>query len=167
MSTKSLLATVNLSQVRRTYTWYTVATMVNCEESYVRNLKDAFAGAGLSNYVKEYFIPIQYVKDANTGKIKKHKGDYSGYVFVKCILTAKVWNILRTTRGVAVVLTAGGVPVEIDADKLNIIRQHNAPVGLSHQEKQSLKEELNGLYKCKGIVKPDLTDADFNTDFTK
>jgi transcription antitermination factor NusG len=167
MPTRSLLTTVNLSTVKRDYAWYTIATLVNCEESYIRNLKDAIAGAGLSDYVKEYYVPFQYVKDKATGKIKKNKGDYSGYVFVKCILTAKVWNTLRTTRGVAVVLTAGEIPAEIDADSLNTIRQHNAPIGFTPDEAYALKKELRSQYKCKGVEKPQLTDTDFNTDFTK
>ena len=163
MSTRNLLANVDLSGVKRDYTWYTVATMMNCEESYVRNLKDAFRGSFLSDYIEEYYIPMQYIKKDD--KIKKLRGDYSGYVFVKCILTARVWHILRTTQGVAVVLTAGGVPVEVDDAAIETIRKQCSPQGLTDAEIQKLEASLAKEFKFS-VQKPTLDDSDFNTDFT-
>lgn len=167
MSTRKLLANVNLSNVNRDYAWYTITTLPNNEESYIRNLKDKFMSEGLTDYVKEYYVPIRYVKNPETNTIRKQKGDYSGYVFVKCILTSRVWHILRTTRGALVVLTAGGYPVETTPDQINRIRQQNAPEGFTNDEAFELKKKLYAEYKCKGVVKPALSDADFNTDFVQ
>ena len=165
MSVKNLLVAVNLSDVKRDYAWYTVATMFNCEESYIKNLKATIAGTGLADYVEEYFVPIQYEKVAKSDKIKKRRGEYSGYVFVKCILTADVWTVLRTTQGVAVVLTAGGSPVEISGDAVEVIRKQNAPKGFAPDELALLNKRLNKEYKCSGIVKPALQETDFKASF--
>lgn len=172
MSTRSLLASVNLSHVRRDYAWYTVATLFNCEESYIRNLKDAMAGAGLSDYVQEYYVPLKFIQEKKKGKdgkpvkkVRKVKGDYSGYVFVKCILTARVWNFLRTTKGVAVVLTSGGFPDEISQEEIDKIRAHQAPEGFNAGELCKLQVQLCDEYKFE-VTKPELLDSDFNTDFT-
>lgn len=164
MPTKNLLVNVDLSSVKRDYAWYTVTTLFNCEESYIRNLKESIDGLGIAPYFKECYIPIQYVK--KDGKVKKLKGDFSRYVFVKCILTAKVWNLLRTTSGAAVVLTTGGVPVEVSDREIDSIRAETAPVGLDPQEEQELRERLIQEYRYKGFKKPVVTDEDFNTDFT-
>lgn len=164
MSAKGLLAKVDLSNVKRDYAWYTVATLFNSEESYIQNVKDAVTGTGLTQYFKEYYIPLQYVK--KDGKLKKLRGDYSGYVFIKCILTAKVWNLLRTASGASVVLTAGGIPIEMPVREINKIRSQNAPNGLSNKEFKHLQNDLRNKYCCKGIRKPEMFDSDFNTDFT-
>jgi len=165
MPTRNLLANVDLSCVKRDYAWYTVTTLFNCEESYIRNLKESVDGLGLAPYIKECYIPMQYVK--KDGKIRKLKGDFSRYVFVKCILTAKVWNLLRTTSGAAVVLTTSGIPTEVSEEEIRTIRQENAPVGLSEEEERELREQLIKEYRYKGFQKPVVTDADFNTDFTR
>lgn len=164
MSIKKLLANVNLTSVKRDYAWYTVATMFNCEESYIRNLKDAVSGAEIEDYISEYFVPFKYVKEEGSTKIKKLKGDYSGYVFVKCILTSKVWNTLRATQGCAVVLTTGGIPHEVSEESINLIREQVKPVGLSDDELAELNKELDRRYKCM-VLPPVVSDSDFNTDF--
>ena len=166
MSLKNMLTAVNLESVRHDYAWYTVATLFNCEESYIRNLKDALAGTGLTDYVKEYFIPLQYEKTKESGKIKKRRGEYSGYVFVKCILTSDMWTVLRTTQGVAVVLTAGGTPIEISEDSVNVIRRQNAPKGFAPDELASLNKRLDKEFKCDNVTKPALHDSDFIASFS-
>ena len=164
MSIRNMLTNVDLSLVKRDYAWYTVTTLFNCEESYVRNLKDAVRGHDLSQYMKEYYIPIQYEKTED-GKVRKRKGDFSRYVFVKCILTSKVWNVLRTTAGAAVVLTTGGVPVEISDEEIQEIRRQTAPIGFTEEEENELRRKLLTENRCKGFKKPKLRDADFDTDF--
>ena len=165
MSTRNLLANVDLTNVPRDYCWYSITTLFNSEESYIRNLKDVISGNGLDNYVKEYFVPIQYVKDTRTNKIRKNKGPYARYVFVKCIMTSRIWNILRTTKGVAVVLTTSGVPTCVSDEEINRIRNQYQPQGLTHEEYAPIREELRREYKCD-VVKPELCESDFNTDFT-
>lgn len=172
MSTKAVLANVNLNNVKRDYAWYTVVTLLNCEESYIRNLKDAVAGSEMENYVKEYYVPLQYVKDSRKlidgskkERIKKVRGDYSTYVFVKCILTSRMWNILRTTSGAAVVLTSGGYPSEVSEESIAKIRRQQAPINLTDSEVRRVTAETKALYECD-VKKPVVSESEFNTDFT-
>ena len=166
MSIKKQLAVTDLSDVKRDYAWYTVATLFNCEESSIRNIKASVAGMGLQDYVKEYFVPLRYAKKKGETKIRKIRGDYAGYAFIKCIMTATMWNLLRSASGVAVVLSSGGVPVEASDEAIDKIRQQCTPIGLSPREQEDVRRWNEKQYICKDVVKPLLYDEDFNTDFT-
>lgn len=162
------LGSVDLRNVKRDYAWYTVATQFNYEEAYVRGLCAGAASMGLEKYIAECYLPIKHVKKATsakdgTTKVKetKVKGSFSSYVFVRCILTSRVWNLLRITKGAAVVLTAGGIPVEVPPEGIDKIRSQQAPEGYSNDEIAARRDELEGRVIICHEDKPEVADSDF------
>ena len=153
MAKKPMLGAVDLSDVSNEPKWYTIVTQFNYEEKVIENIKDAIAGRNLQEYIYDCFVPIKYKKEIVTlangtkkEKIKKTKGSYSTYIFLKCILTDSIWNTLRTTTGIAVIPTAGGIPVSVSEDEIRKIKLLQSPEGFSKEELEELKKTENKKY---------------------
>lgn len=153
MGKKVILGFVDLVDVPNDYRWYTVVTQYNYEEKYVENVIQAIMGTKLEKLISELYVPIKYIQEERvtakrkTKKVRKVKGSYASYVFVKCILTETLWNLLRTTTGAAVILTTGGCPTAISQEQIDVIREHQAPEGFDSTELQALQEKLDAKYK--------------------
>jgi len=148
MAKKVILGAVDLSDVPYEYQWYTLVTQFNYEEKVLENIKDALSSMNLQKYVTDCFVPIKYKKETVTlangttkEKIKKLKGSFSNYIFLKCILTDAMWNTLRTTTGIAVIPTVGGIPVAVTEQEINNIKRLQAPEGFSNKELEELKQK--------------------------
>ena len=174
MAQKAKLSSVNLSNVKRDYAWYAVVTLFNYEQAYINNVKQAVSGTALKKLIKEYYVPIKYIKETikkedgtTKEKIRKQKGCYSNYVFIKCVMTSQIWNLLRTTTGVAVILTTSGFPTEISEEEIKKIRFDQRSEGFSPSEIQEMIDENNRNYVMKvNLDGVDLDESKFNTDFT-
>ena len=151
MAQKAKLSSVNLSNVKRDYAWYAVVTLFNYEQAYIK-------------YIKE---TIKKEDGTTKEKIRKQKGCYSNYVFIKCVMTSQIWNLLRTTTGVAVILTTSGFPTEISEEEIKKIRFDQRSEGFSPSEIQEMIDENNRNYVMKvNLDGVDLDESKFNTDFT-
>ena len=152
---KIQLGSVDLSGVENKYHWYPVVTLFNHEEAFARNFKESIEGTPLESLVNEIYVPTKLSKEMVTlkdgtkkAKIHHKLGAYSNYVFVRCILTESIWNRLRTTTGVAVVLNTGGIPSPIADKEINKIKEQQKPEGFSKSELKEMAEK----YKKKYIV---------------
>ena len=128
MFKRIILGKVDLSGVPQEYKWYTVVTQFNYEEKYIENVQEAVVGTELEHLISEYYVPIKYTKEkiklvdgATKNKIHKTKGALSNYVFIKCILTESLWNLLRGTTGIAVIPTVGGIPQWLSEEDVEIL----------------------------------------------
>ena len=106
---------------------------------------------------------IIHKEDGSTKtKIHKVKGCYSNYVFVKCVMTASMWNCLRTTSGASVILSTGGFPTEIAQSEIDKIKEQQKPEGFTEEE----INELISKYKMNvSLDNEALTDDDFCADY--
>ena len=75
--------------------WYTVVTKFNYEQKFASDLEKGIANKGIKN-IQEIFVPFleeKIDKKLPNGKIKttiKYHKIYSGYVFVKAIMTEDI-----------------------------------------------------------------------------
>ena len=153
---KTVIVTIDLNNVPQSYQWYTVATIFNNEESYARNLFEKIdKDKEMQEQIKEVYVPIKYSKKDD--KVHKVKGCYSGYVFVRCQMNARLWEILRTTTGAAVILTTGGVPTITPMEDIDEIKKVQYPEGFTRQEIRQLakKTRTNFEYSRKKISDED------------
>ena len=142
MGISQKLASVDLSKTSTEFAWYTVVTQFNHSQIYVKNVQDIIKSNFLKHEIKGFFIPPPKLskvkrKQANgTEKIVIHKsrGDLADYVFVKCRLTEDVWDVLRTTSGCKIILTAGGIPTSISDDEIKKMKQAMKPKGFTKEE---------------------------------
>ena len=152
MNKKIILGFVDLSDVPHDYRWYTVVTQYNYEEKYVQNVLEAIQDTKLEPLISEVYLPFKYIQEERTvnkklvKKVRKVKGSYASYVFVKCILTETMWNLLRTTTGAAVILTTGGVPTPITQEQIEVIKEHQAPEGFTDEEWIEYAQQLEDKY---------------------
>jgi transcription antitermination factor NusG len=153
MFKKIMLGSVDLSVVPKEYVWYTVVTKFNYEEKYIDNVQQAIQDTNLEKLISEYYIPIKYTKEkvklidgTEKDKIHKVKGCFSNYVFVKCIMTEKLWNLLRTTTGAAVILSTGGIPSYLYQHDIDMMKQQQCVEGFTKQEEKELKQKQDEKY---------------------
>ena len=83
------------------FEWY-VLRAISGKEAKVKEVLDAAIKNGtLGKYVSEVLIPTEKVFVTRSGKkVVKERTLFSGYVFVKCILTGEVQYELRNTSNV-------------------------------------------------------------------
>ena len=131
-----MLASVNLDGISTDYEWYAVVTNYNMEEQYVRNVMSAVANTKLEKEIAEYYVPIKYtlsnpkaVEKGEKPKIKREKGCYASYVFVRCRMDSVLWNLLRTTTGASIIITTGGIPIPTPDEEIEDIKVKMAPAG--------------------------------------
>lgn|SRR5574344_2000103 len=153
MFKKIVLGSVDLSTIPQKYCWYTVVTKFNYEEKYIENVQQAVLDTKLEKLISEYYIPIKYIKEnvklidgSTKSKVHKIKGCFSNYVFIKCIMTKELWNMLRTTTGAAVILSTGGIPSYLSDSELKDIKNKQAMEGFSKQEMQELTDKTKSQY---------------------
>lgn len=153
MFKKILLGSVDLSNVPKQYAWYTVVTKFNYEEKYVDNVQQAIQDTNLAPLISEYYIPIKYTKEKVTlvdgtekDKIHKVKGCFSTYVFVKCILTERLWNVLRTTTGAQVIVSTGGIPVYLAQCEIDKMKHTQCMEGFSKEEAETFQNKQKAKY---------------------
>ena len=81
--------------------WY-VLRAISGKEAKVKEVLDAaIRNTDLGKYVSEVLIPTEKVYVTRSGKkVAKDRTLFSGYVFVKCILTGEVQYELRNTSNV-------------------------------------------------------------------
>lgn len=150
MAKKVLLGNVDLSNVSDKPQWYTLVTAFNYEEKAVNNICDSINGTIYEESVEDFYIPIKYSKErvrladgTFKDKVHKVKGALSNYVFIKCVLDEGLWNLLRTTTGIAVIPTTGGYPVALLDEEINKMKEQQAPEGFSKDELIELQDKLN------------------------
>ena len=158
------LGSVDLSGVENKHRWYPVVTLYNHEENFAKNLKEAVTGTTLEHLVSEIYVPVKLskemvkLKDGTTKpKIHRQLGAYSSYVFVRCILTETLWNMLRSTTGVAVILSTGGIPSPLTDEEVRKIKEQQKPEGYSNKELQKLAEDYKKNYVITEIDEDDAT----------
>lgn len=149
MAKKVILGNVDLSEVSQTPCWYTLVTQFNYEEKAVNNICDAIDGTDFADKVENFYIPIKYSKEvvhladgSTKNKIHKVKGALSNYIFIKCVLDEGLWNLLRTTTGIAVIPTTGGFPVAISEQEIKKMKEKQAPEGFTPDELKALQNKL-------------------------
>ena len=146
---KIILGSVDLTDVRDSYEWYTIVTNYNMEEKYVSDIMNAVQDTPFEALIAEYYIPIKYIltnplnviEDGDKPKIKKEKGCFASYVFIKCKLTEELWNLLRTTTGASVILTTGGIPIPNTEEEIAKIRETQVPMNFGLEKTIALLEQ--------------------------
>lgn len=83
------------------FEWY-VLRAISGKEAKVKEVLDAaIKNTDLGKYVSDVLIPTEKVASTRNGKkVTKERTLFSGYVFVKCIMTGEVQYELRNTTNV-------------------------------------------------------------------
>jgi transcription antitermination factor NusG len=124
MGLKMPVIPVDFANVSSQAEWYTVVTKFNYEQKFVKDLYAGLRNIGLEENILEVVIPNkehhQLIVDSK-GK-EKDKVTIEKvmplYVFVKAVMTEKVFYYLRNTAGCANIMAAGGSLLTMTEDEI-------------------------------------------------
>ena len=103
---------------------YALSVVSGQEQIVVENLKERIKRAGLENDIVDFMIPIvPEIYKRWDKKIVRQKKLYPGYVFVKSKMNDKIWNVLRNTPGVRLIVGADIHPIPLSEQEYNVILQ--------------------------------------------
>jgi len=102
--------------------WYVVHTYSGYENKVKANLEQRVKSMGMEDQIFQVLIPTEKVLEAKAGRRKfVQKKVFPGYVVVEMILNNESWQVVRNTPGVTRFVGAGGKPVPLKEEEINII----------------------------------------------
>jgi len=106
------------------YKWYTLSVVSGQEQIVLENLKERIKRAGLEEDVVDFMIPIvPEIYKRGSKKVVRQKKLYPGYVFVKSKMNDKIWNVLRNTPWVRLIVGADIHPIPLTDEEYQAILQ--------------------------------------------
>lgn len=80
--------------------WYVLQTFSSYEDKVSSSILTGIKNLGLEDFLFEVKVPREDVEEIKDGKkLRKTRKLFPGYVFVKMLLTDKVWQFLTDIRG--------------------------------------------------------------------
>lgn len=132
------------------FRWYVLRSISGKELKVKETLEAEIRNGDLGNFVSEIVVPTEKVitQTANGKKTEKEKVLFSGYVFVRCILTGEVQNILAGTTNVINFLCGR------NSKKPEALRDDEIASMLGNlDEKSATEDEANVSFKVGEAVK--------------
>lgn len=126
-------ATVNLdlSGLPTTMAWYPVVTVYGMEDKFAADLITAVRNSDMPEIhdaVEQVFVPVTYTRTKYTSRgtqrtrTTKTAGVWSMYAFIRCRMTLTLWDFIRTSSGLMMMLASAGMPVPIpDAEMEKVL----------------------------------------------
>jgi transcription termination/antitermination protein NusG len=94
--------------------WYVVHTQSGYEKKVQSNLHSRISSMNMEEAIYEVVIPMEEVVDFKGGKkVIVQKKVYPGYLYVRCFLDDRSWDVIRNTPGVTGFVGTGGKPVPL------------------------------------------------------
>ncbi len=97
--------------------WYVVHTYSGYEKKVAEDIESAVKNRKLEELICDVKLPIQEVPEDNK-KRETERNPYSGYVFVKMVMTDDTWYVVRNIRGVTGFVGPGSKPVPLTDDEV-------------------------------------------------
>jgi transcriptional antiterminator NusG len=94
--------------------WYVVHTQSGYEKKVKSNLESRIGSMNMEDSIFEVVIPMEDVIEFKQGKkVVVQKKVYPGYLYVRCFLDDRSWDVIRNTPGVTGFVGTGGKPVPL------------------------------------------------------
>ena len=155
MGQKMPVIPVNFENVSKKPCWYTIVTKFNYEAKFVNDLYAGLKNIGLEDNILEVVIPNKEHRETVIDKKGKKKEKVTIekvmplYVFVKAIMTERVFYYLRNTAGCANIMAASGSLLIMTDDEINKIKQQCGLLEKEKQDKIKAAKELKNTFKGK------------------
>lgn len=121
---------INLEDVPKGPAWYMVIAKHNMEYQFENDLMAGLKDYELEDKVLDILLPIREVKVTKTNKkgiekvtTKIERIYVNNYVFVNAIMTPKVWDYIRTRKGVSMIYAPSGEPSVLNEIEIQNIKQ--------------------------------------------
>ena len=94
--------------------WYVVHTQSGYENKVKSNVESRISSMGMEDSIFEVVIPMEDVIDFKGGKkVVVQKKVYPGYLYLRCFLDDRSWDVIRNTPGVTGFVGGAGKPLPL------------------------------------------------------
>jgi transcription termination/antitermination protein NusG len=94
--------------------WYVLHTQSGYEKKVKSNLESRIHSMNMEDSIFEVVIPMEDVIEFKGGKkVVVQKKVYPGYLYVRCFLDDRSWDVIRNTPGVTGFVGTAGKPVPL------------------------------------------------------
>jgi transcription termination/antitermination protein NusG len=112
--------------------WFVVHTQSGYEKKVKSNLESRIGSMNMEDSIFEVVIPMEDVIEFKQGKkVVVQKKVYPGYLYVRCFLDDRSWDVIRNTPGVTGFVGTGGKPVPLS--------KRDVEAALSEPEEEELE----------------------------
>ena len=134
------------------FKWYALHLFSGFEDKVVADIWKNAEKSNLSKFIKEIYVPKEKIVRRVRGKqVASERSSFSGYIFIKAVLTDHVHNLVKNTDRVTNFLTtASNEPVVIAEAELEKIKA---------QSEANLNQEIKESFDVGELIK--MTDGAF------
>lgn len=128
---KKVAVNLDLSSLPKTMAWYPVVTVYGMEDKFAADLITAVRNSDMQEIhdaVEQVFVPVTYTRTQYTSRgttrtrTTKTAGVWSMYAFIHCKMSLTLWDFIRTSSGLMMMLASAGMPVPIpDAEMEKVL----------------------------------------------
>ena len=94
--------------------WYVVHTQSGYENKVKSNIQSRISSMGMEDSIFEVVIPMEDVIEFKGGKkVVVQKKVYPGYLYLRCFLDDRSWDVIRNTPGVTGFVGGAGKPLPL------------------------------------------------------
>ncbi len=106
--------------------WYVVHTQSGYENKVKSNVESRIGSMGMEDSIFEVVIPMEDVIEFKGGKkVVVSKKVYPGYLYLRCFLDDRSWDVIRNTPGVTGFVGTGGKPVPLSRADVESALSHS------------------------------------------
>lgn len=117
--------------------WYVVHTQSGYENKVKSNVQSRISSMGMEDSIFEVVIPMEDVIDFKGGKkVVVQKKVYPGYLYLRCFLDDRSWDVIRNTPGVTGFVGGAGKPLPLSRSDVEGALSQPDEVGGSAPAKQ-------------------------------
>ncbi len=117
--------------------WYVVHTQSGYENKVKSNIQSRISSMGMEDSIFEVVIPMEDVIDFKGGKkVVVQKKVYPGYLYLRCFLDDRSWDVIRNTPGVTGFVGGAGKPLPLSRSDVEGALSQPDEVGGSAAAKQ-------------------------------
>jgi transcription termination/antitermination protein NusG len=154
--------------------WYVVHTQSGYEKKVKSNLESRISSMNIEDSIFEVVIPMEDVVEFKGGKkVVVQKKVYPGYLYVRCFLEDRSWDVIRNTPGVTGFVGLGGKPVPLSRKDvegaLSMPDEDETDGGTRQRQRPRLEYEVGESVRVKTGPFADFSGqiADINEDQLK
>jgi transcriptional antiterminator NusG len=126
--------------------WYVLHTQSGYEKKVKSNLESRIHSMNMEDSIFEVVIPMEDVIEFKGGKkVVVQKKVYPGYLYVRCFLDDRSWDVIRNTPGVTGFVGTAGKPVPLsrkDVEAALAVPDEEEAEGAPRRQRPKLEYEV-------------------------
>jgi transcription termination/antitermination protein NusG len=126
--------------------WYVLHTQSGYEKKVKSNLESRIHSMNMEDSIFEVVIPMEDVIEFKGGKkVVVQKKVYPGYLYVRCFLDDRSWDVIRNTPGVTGFVGTAGKPVPLsrkDVESALAVPDEAETEGAPRRQRPKLEYEV-------------------------